>query len=219
MPNGDDQLSGEDLTALMQVRAKLGAEDPRGVRLDAFIKNQLASYAPPTTGQQPIPPGLQGAPTAKAIQYSMGGMPQFVDVPAADQAKFEAAGRKGAATGAKAGMAALAVPSIVAAPAAAGASIATGYVGGKAAKYGAKKGAEALGASPDTQAMVGDVAEFGGQLLGGYGGARGMGALQDAYSGAAIRARAAQTLSNIQDVAGKVAVDTSPISKPLLELF
>jgi hypothetical protein len=116
--------------------------------------------------QTPLPPGLQ--PTERAMQYSMGGMPQFVDVPKGTKQAYEAAGKKGMATGAGIGLGLLAVPQAIAAPLATAGAAVAGYGLGKAAKYGSAL----LGAGE-----VGQMAsEYGGNILGGVaGGAVGAG--------------------------------------------
>ena len=212
MANGDqDKLSGEDLTYLLQARSQLLDSDPRGARLDAFIKSQLADYVPPTTGQ-PIPPGLQGGPQTKALQYSMGGMPQYVDVPASDQQAFEAAGRRGNAIGVKAGMASTAIPSAIVAPGATALAAGTGYVMGKGGKLIAQTGAKMAGASPENIETAGDVGEFLGNLAGGYKGFQ--------YGSAGKNAAAAgQTIGQVMQQAGKQPVNTAELSEPLHELM
>jgi hypothetical protein len=122
---------------------------------------------------QAVPPELR--PQARVMQQTMGGMPQFVDVPADQAQSFQAAGQRGYQTGAKVGAALTALPSAVAAPVATGLSIAGGAGGG----YLARKGAEKMGASPD----IADIAEGVGGVAGGTaGGALGTGAKMAARS-------------------------------------
>src|SRR5258708_1168523 len=110
--------------------------------------------------------------TERAMQQTMGGPPMFVDVPAGQKQQFEQAGQKGYATGAKAGMASLAIPSLIAAPVATGTALLGGAAGGYAGQYAGKKGAAALDASPENQETAGDVGGVIGGFIGGYGGAK-----------------------------------------------
>lgn len=113
------------------------------------------------------PPGL--IETRRAMQQTMGGAPMFVDVPADDKESFESAGRRGYATGAKAGMASLALPSLFAAPAATALSLLGGTAGSYLGSEASRSAAEALGADPSDAEAVGDVGGAIGGFAGGFG--------------------------------------------------
>lgn len=56
------------------------------------------------TAPVPIPAGLQGVPTERAMQQGIGGPPMFVDVPQGTKQQFEEAGQKGYAKGGRIGL-------------------------------------------------------------------------------------------------------------------
>jgi len=139
--------------------------------------DQAAALAPSTIAQarsQAVPTELR--PQSRALQQSMGGPPQWVDVPSTDKASFEQAGQRGYQTGGKVGAAVtLGAPSAVMAPVATGLGIAGSAGGG----YLARKGAQKLGGDADVQ----DIAEGVGGVAGGAaGGMLGTGAKMAARS-------------------------------------
>lgn len=152
---------------LNQFRAKLSARFPQR----PSEQQQADALASPTMQQarsQAVPADLR--PQSRAIQFSMGGMPQFADVPSDEKQSFEAAGQRGYQTGGKTGAAVtLGVPSAVLAPVSTALGVGGSIVGGSLAR----KGAEKLGADQDVQ----DLAEGAGSFVGGTaGGALGSGA-------------------------------------------
>jgi hypothetical protein len=115
-------------------------------------------------------------PQSRAIPFSMGGMPQFVDVPSDEKQAFEQAGQRGYQTGGKTAAAVtLGIPSAIVAPV----STALGIAGSAGGGYLARKGAQKLGADQDVQ----DIAEGVGGVAGGAaGGMLGSGARMAARS-------------------------------------
>ena len=110
----------------------------------------------------PLPQDLQKSaqPQEQAMQQSMGGPPQMVNVPQGQGPAFTQAGQEGAQTGGKIGAGMLAAMT----PISTLSGMATGYGTGKAAKYGAKK----LGAGPAGQETAEDIGQLGGSVI-GYG--------------------------------------------------
>jgi hypothetical protein len=158
--------AGATSDQLNQFRAKLAARFPQR----PSEADQAAAIAGPTMQQarsQAVPAELRQQ--SRAIQQSMGGPPQFVDVPSDERQAFEQAGQRGYQTGGKAGAAVtLGLPSAVMAPV----STALGIAGGVGGGYLAKKGAQKLGADQDIQ----DISEGVGGVAGGAaGGALGAG--------------------------------------------
>ena len=110
--------------------------------------------------------------TERAMQQTMGGPPMFTDVPKGEKKSFEESGQKGYAAGAKVGMALPIVPAGIAAPVATALAAGGGLAGSAIGGYAAKKGAEALGASPYTQETAEDVGGVVGGAAGGLAGGK-----------------------------------------------
>ena len=152
---------------LNQFRAKLAARFPQR----QSEQQQADALAAPTMQQarsQAVPSELR--PQTRALQQSMGGAPQWVDVPSSDKSSFEEAGQRGYQRGgAVASAVTMGIPSAVLAPVSTALAVGGGIAGGKLARAGAEK----LGADSD----VADLAEGAGGFVGGAaGGALGSGA-------------------------------------------
>jgi hypothetical protein len=125
--------------------------------------DQAAAFTGPTMQQarsQAVPAELR--PQSRAIQFSIGGMPQFVDVPSDEKKSFKAAGQRGYQTGGKAAVT-LGVPSAVLAPVSAALAVGGGMAGGKLARAGPAE----LGADQDVQDIVEGAGNFVGRAAGG----------------------------------------------------
>lgn len=153
------------------------------------------------------------APTERAMQQTMGGPPTFVDVPKGKKEAFEKAGKEGYATGAKVGMALPLIPSAIAAPIPTALGVGGSIVGGYAGQYLGKKGAETLGAAPDTAEMAGDV----GGVVGGVAGGAGMAASPFAKWLGASKTLGARLLQQASAKAGNAPIELSPHTNELVE--
>jgi len=157
----DSFLALKDKGKQMEVLGKLS--DPAKRALLSAIQSRSSETRQVTAGlPQPkaeLPPGLRK--TERALQFGPGG-PQFVDVPAGEKEKFEAAGRKGLETGGAIGATGLMLAEGAANPAA----LARTAAGGAAGGYALKKGAELIGLPPWAQTSAGVI---GGVLGGGIG--------------------------------------------------
>lgn len=195
MPN-DDQLSGEDLTALMKVRASLDSSDPRGPKIDAFIKSQLANYVPDATAQS----RAQLSSKVQTVWSPQAGLKSLnTPLPRPPGGGEEATLAAGAGP-ALTGLLAIGAPG----------ATAGGLVGG----YAGKKLAEGANLGPTGQT----IAEIGGGLAGGLAGGGGQQLLQKALPGA-LRSSAGSTLNTLRQTAGKIPVDTGQFGDQALALF
>ena len=229
MANGDKtQLSGEDLTELMKVRAQLPDDDPRGAQFDAFIKGQLKNYAPDATAQ--AQQNLKNVPQYTSPADQLRGQLAFAQSTPAktDGLSGLIAGnnpndprtryneyqkQSGTLAGSVAGT--MATGGLF--PAVKGAGMLQ-----KIARLAGRSGAAGAGAAAGTAAGGGNAQDV---ALAGAGGVIGQpiaegttAVLSKIMGGAAQKAAAGQALEEINRVVGKTPVNTAPMADTALQL-
>lgn len=153
-----------------------------------------AAPSPGMPMRPPLPTDLQSGPVPQeqAMQQSMGGPPQFVNVPQGQGQQFTQAGQQGYQTGGKIGAALVGVPEMAASPIGMAGTLAGGYAGGQGLRYGAQR----AGLGQTAQ----DVAETIGNVAGVYAG----GVTTEALKGA--------TISGVKAIGNKIFMDNGELS-------
>lgn len=215
MPN-DDQLTAEDLTALMQVRANLGADDPRAAKLDKFITSQLKNYIPDTSGQ--AKQSLQNIPqyTSKTDELRA----RLANAQAGIGPEGERYNQYQKESGTFAGTVAgtMATGGLLPAVKGGGALVNAARLAGRSglAGVGAGTGALAAGATPQEAGITAAGATIGQPI------AEGATALSSTIAKnlpSSLRASAGGTLGSLKAGVGNVPVNTSEFGDTALELW